>query len=598
MPEHNPSVSESPKKHIDRSSTRYLCGRLVREHMLPYKKSFAIAFLCMAVMSLMTGAQAKLIEPVIDEIFVAENRSRLFVIGGLILLVSAVRGGCAYGSQYLSRYLGMAITVDIQKRLYRHLVRHDYAFITGESSGKMLSRFTNDIVMLRGAVSGILTACVKESLTLIVLLALMFYQSWQFSLIAFSVFPIAVYPVLKLGRRMRKVSRGVQSELGRYTERLAESLHNIIVIKTSGTEEYEARRAEQNLSSLLGHYRKAARTQALASPIMETLGGVAIAAVICYGGLMVIEGQTTAGKFTSFLTAVIMAYKPLKSLSSLNSMLQEGMAAADRLFALLDTQPALSGSQASAKLPAPVADAPHIRFENVSFSYGGETVLDNISLDIPRGATVALAGPSGGGKSSLLHILMRLYAPAEGKVTVNGADLLTLNGEDLYGHIAYVSQKVMLFDATVAENIAYARPDAAREEIEQAARAAAAHDFITELPQGYDTKIGEDGMTLSGGQRQRIALARAIARNAPLLIMDEATSALDNASERIVKDALVKDNHNRTVIMVAHRLSTIQHADIIAVIDKGRIVEQGTHEELLEKGGLYAELHRQAGVTG
>lgn len=582
-------------------TTVYLCKRLFNEHVRPYLKQFVIAFLCMTAVSVMTGLQAKLIEPLIDEIFVAQNRDVLFIVSGLIILVAAFKGACSFGTQYLTRYLGTAVTIDIQKRLYRHLIRHDYAFITGESSGQMLSRFTNDVGTLRGAVSTLMTSLIRETLTLIVLIGLMFHQSMEFALITFCIFPIAVYPVLRLGKRMRKVSVSVQRELGLYTARLAESLHNIIVIKTSCGEQRETDKAESKLNDLLGYYRKAARTHALSSPIMETLGGVATASVVLYGGLMVMEGETTPGKFTSFLTALIMAYKPMKSLSSLNTVLQEAMAAAVRVFALLDAQPTLNTDKNTAKLPACLSgdtNLPHISFRNVSFSYGGERVLHDVSFDIPFGKTVALVGSSGGGKSSLLHLLMRLYAPEQGSIHINGVDTLSASQESLYSHIAYVSQKVMLFDDSVAGNIAYAVDDASDQDIKDAATRAAADEFINALPQQYATMLGEDGNTLSGGQRQRIAIARALIRNTPLLIMDEATSALDTVSERVIRNALERDKGARTVIIVAHRLSSIRHADHIIVMDRGRIAEQGTHEDLFAKpDGIYRTLHASGDLT-
>jgi subfamily B ATP-binding cassette protein MsbA len=575
----------------DGASALYLLRRLAREHLLPYKGGFALAFLCMAVISATTGLQAYLIEPIVDDVFVNRDKSRLFLIAGAVLAVSVVKGICGYGHRYVMAYLGQSVTVDIQKRLYRHLILHDYAFIVGESSGRRVSRFTNDVFVLRASVSSVLTGAVKEYLTLLALVSVMFYQSWQLSLVAFGAFPLAVYPVMALGRRMRKVAHRTQEAFGAYTERLAETLHNIVAIQSCRRERYEIDKAGAALGLLLSHYKKAARIQALSSPLMEILSGAAVAGVICYGGIWVMEGGITSGKFTSFLSAVVMAYKPAKSLSGMNAALQEGLAAARRLFSVLDVPPALA--RPANPVPVPPADRPYVELENVGFRYGaGEPVLQGVSLVFRHGETVALVGASGGGKSTLLHLLMRLYDPTEGRILASGVDIRDVALEEWRGRVAYASQQVLLFDASVAENIAYACPDADRDAVVRAAEDAAADGFIRALPNGYGTIVGENGHTLSGGQRQRLAVARALLQHAPLLLLDEATSALDTLSERHILDSLKRSAGERATIIAAHRLSTVKDADRIVVMENGRVAEEGTHDELMRKGGTYAGLYR------
>ncbi|MET0155515.1 MAG: ABC transporter ATP-binding protein [Rickettsiales bacterium] len=585
-------MTSTPKKY-DAPLTMAL--RVARTYLWPHKWAFALAFICMAAISGMTGFQAYLIEPVIEKVFVEKDRQLLFIIAGAVAATSVVKGASAYGNRYIMTYLSQRIAVDMRRDLYRHLVTHDYAFIVSESSGKRVSRFSNDVLALKAAVAGVAFGFLKESLTMVVLVGVMFYQNWQFSLITFAAFPLTVYPILRLSKRIRKIFFSTQEIMAAYIERLTETLHNIVVIKATRQEGREIARADATLARLLAQHKKSARIQALASPMMEILTGCAISAVICYGGLSVMEGTTTSGKFSSFIAAALMAYKPAKSLTGLSSIVQEGLAAAGRLFSVLDVKPAMTAPVSA--VPVPPDGEPIVEFRNVGFSYPGCNLpaVSGINLSLRSGETVALVGESGSGKSTLTHLLLRLYDPTEGDMLLRGVNMRYADPDDVRRHIAYVSQQPLLFDASVEENIAYARPGAGAEEIEEAAKNAAADGFIRAMPEGYASRIGENGFMLSGGQRQRLSLARALLQRAPLLVLDEATSALDAASERQVTDALRRHASDRATVVIAHRLSTVRHADRIVVMQKGRVVEEGTHDALLAKNGAYAELYRQGG---
>ena len=567
--------------------TSAIVGRLYREHIRPYLGQMVLAVVMMALVAATTAAYAWLVQPILDEIFIAKDSSKLFAITAAVVVVFAVKGLADYTQTVIMARVSMRIVADIRQRVYESLVRADLAFFHGTSTGELIAGCMNNVDMMREAVANTLTAMAKNVLTLVFLVALMFRQDWGLALVASFVFPLAIVPVTSIGRKVRKRASRAWSELETVTGFMSETFRGIRHIKAYGAEDREIERARGRIDELFVRIFKTMRAKAAISPIMELLGGIAIASIIVYGGRQVIEGTTTAGAFFSFVTALLLAFQPMKDLAKLNNTLQEGLAAAQRVFALVDVAPTINDRPDASELDVTQGA---LAFRDVRFAYGDVPALDGVSFEVPAGRTVALVGPSGAGKSTVLNLIPRFYEVDQGAVTIDGKDVRDVTIASLRGAIALVSQEVALFNDTIAMNIAYGRPEASREAIEAAARDAAAHDFIAGLAQGYDTIVGEQGVRLSGGQRQRIAIARAILRDAPILLLDEATSALDSESERQVQAALARLARGRTTLVVAHRLSTIADAHLIHVMQDGRIVESGSHGELLARGGLYAHL--------
>ncbi|MFQ5784754.1 MAG: ABC transporter ATP-binding protein [Alphaproteobacteria bacterium] len=571
-------------------STRYLIGRLVREEVRPHFARLALAGVLMAVAAAATAATAWLMEPVLDEVFARRDGDMLLLMPLLVVAVFVVKGSAGYGQTVLMNTVGQRIIAGVQTRLYAHLMRADLAFFQDTATGTLIARFTNDANLLRTAVSTGITGIVKEPLTIVGLVGVMFYQDWRLAAAAFFAFPLAVLPVVGIGRRLRRVSARTQTQVGRLTTRLDESFRGARHVKAYGMEDYESARATEEIEALFRLICKALRVRAASTPIMETLGGLAIAVVIYYGGSRVIAGTTTTGAFFSFITALLLAYEPMKKLANLNANLQEGLAAAQRLFDLFDSEPAIRDRPGAR--PLAIAGGA-IAFDGVRFAYGAgrAPALDGVTLEVPAGRTAALVGASGAGKSTILNLIPRFYDVDAGRVSIDGQDVRDVTLASLRGAIALVSQDVSLFNDTARANIAYGRLDASDDEIRAAARAAGADAFIAALPEGYQTIVGEHGVKLSGGQRQRIAIARAMLKDAPILLLDEATSSLDSESERIVQQALGRLMADRTTLVIAHRLSTVIGADVIYVVDDGRIVEAGGHAELLARNGAYARLY-------
>ena len=570
-------------------STTHLMGRLWRDGIRGYLGWIVLAVIFMLIAAAATSYTAYLMKPVVDDVFDQKDESRLWIVAFTVLATFLVKSVANYTQAMVMHFVGLRILSDMQNRLFNHLARMNLAFFHRHATGTLISRFTTDIHQMKVAVSNGLTSLGKDLMSLIGLVYVMFLQDLELALVTFFIFPIAVYPIVRIGKRMRKVTANTQQEIGLFLTILNQTFQGIRMIKAYGMERYEAGRIADNVETIRGLNMKAARIQTMARPIMEFLGGIAVFVVIVYGGLRVIEGATTTGTFFSFITALLMAYDPMKRLAGLNASIQTGLAGADRLYWLLDQEPNIRDKPDACDLVHVRGD---IAFEGVSFSYTPDkSALTDVSLNVPAGKKAALVGPSGGGKSTILNLIPRFYDADTGAIRLDGRDVRDVTTASLFHNTALVSQEITLFDDTVAANIGYGRANATREEVETAARHAAAHDFITELPNGYDTVVGEQGVKLSGGQRQRLAIARAMIKDAPVLLLDEATSALDTESERQVQAALENLMEGRTSVVIAHRLSTVTHADIIFVVDNGRIVEQGTHAELMARGGVYKTLY-------
>jgi subfamily B ATP-binding cassette protein MsbA len=570
-------------------STRGLLTRLIANHVRPHWGRVALSILCMALAAAATAANAWLMEPVLDKVFVARDTAMLYLVPLAVILAALIKGIATYFQGVLLNYVGQRIISDLQIKLFEQAVRADLAFFNDNPAARLGIRLTHDVALMRAAITQSLVGLSKDSLTVVFLVALMFWQDWRMALIAFVVFPMAFLPVRRMGKRMRKISNNTQVEVGALMTTIDEAFQGIRHVKAYLMERQETAKLREIVERIFTLLHKNARTRSAANPIIETLGSIAVAAVIFYGGWQVIQGQTTPGTFFSFITALLMAYQPIKSVANLNNTLQEGLAAAARVFALEDMSPKIVDRKGAAAISKVAGE---IRFEGVTFSYREDRkALDGLTLRIPAGKTVALVGPSGGGKTTILNLLPRFYDVDQGRVTLDGYDVRDLTLDSLRANMALVTQETSLFHDTIRANIGYGKPGATDAEIREAARIAGALDFVEALPDGFMTVVGERGSKLSGGQRQRVAIARAFLKNAPILLLDEATSALDNESERLIQQSLATLMKGRTTIVVAHRLSTIVDADIICAIEDGRLVESGTHAELLKRGGLYAKLH-------
>jgi len=542
----------------------------------------------MLFVSAATSGSAFLVKPVLDDVFFKKDLTMLKLIPLAIVAIFMLKGLFDYGQAYLMSYVGQRIIADLREKIYNHLQSLSLSLFTRNPTGTLMSRITNDVSMVQGAVTDAVTGLLKDFFTIIGLVAVVFYRDWRLAIVALVVFPVAVYPIVKFGKKLRSYSVRSQTAMGDISTILLETISGNRIVKAFNMEDYERKRFARENRRLFGISLKSARVRAISHPLMEFLGGLGIAFIVFYGGYNVIKGVATPGTFFSFLAALLMLYEPVKRLSGVNNAVQQGLAAASRIFEVLDTVPEI-GNKPMAKLLSFVSKG--IDYENVSFKYEEDWVLKNINLHIKTGEVVAFVGSSGGGKTTLVNLLPRFYDVSSGKVLIDGWDIRDVTVESLRGMIGIVTQQTILFNDTVRNNIAYGKINEPFEEIVKAAKAAYAHGFIQNLPNGYDTVIGEQGVKLSGGERQRISIARALLKNAPILILDEATSSLDSESEIEVQKALEFLMQSRTTLVIAHRLSTIRKAERIVVISDGVVVEEGTHEELLEREGEYKKLY-------
>ncbi len=574
---------------IDYNSTAYLVKRISKEYVFPHYKSFLVTILLMLVIAGTTALHAWLVKPALDSVFFNKNASALIIIPVVILIVTAFKGFATYFQLLLTNIISLRITSDMRLRLYAHFIKSDISKLHSKSSGDMMASVINEASAVVGMINSLINGFIKQFFTLGALVFVMFKQSVELSLVAFIGFPLAAYPIYKLGRKLRNLSFKNQEMAGKFNSQMSDTLQYSKLVKAYHCEDFEIKRMSLIIESIFKMGKKISRISLISSPFVESLGGFGIAAVIWYGGHQVISGETTPGAFFSFFAAMMMAYRPLKSISGMNSGVQMGFAAATRLYMLLDEKPTIVDKPNAVSLDHPKGE---IEFKNVDFSYiDDKKALDNVSFKVPAGKTIALVGHSGGGKSTIMSMILRFYDANQGSVMLDGHDIRDITLKSLRGAMSVVNQEVMLFDDTIIENIRYGKTDVSEEEIIRAAKLAEADEFIQNLPEKYNTMVGQNGIRLSGGQRQRIAIARAILYNAPILLLDEATSALDPVSEKLIKDALAGLMKNRTTIVIAHRLSTVIHADKIIVISNGKVVEEGSHKELLEKGGAYANLY-------
>ena len=554
----------------------------------PYTMRFILAMIFMLIAGGLQASLPLVSKPAIDEIFVSKDMTALTWIPFLIIGIFLFKGLCSYGQVILMSSIGMRIVTDLRNKLYECIQRQSLAFFTENSTGILMSRITNDVLSVQTTVSEAVTALVKDSFTLVCLVGVIFYTDWKLALIAMVVFPLTAYPIAHFGKKMRKVTTASQITMGALTSLLQETISGTRIVKAFGMEKYESKRFSVENERLFGLVMKTISVNAISSPLMEFLGGLGIATVIFYGGYSVVHGYSTPGKFFSFLAALLMLYEPVKRLTNINNTINQGIAGGERIFSIIDRVPDIIDKPGAANLP-PITK--RIDIENVTFRYEEKPVLNNINLSIKAGEVVAFVGMSGGGKTSLVNLIPRFYDVSEGRVQIDGVDIRDVKLQSLRSQVAIVTQQTILFNDTVKNNIAYGDIQRTDEDIVNAAKAANAHDFIVKLPQGYESNIGELGTKLSGGEKQRISIARALLKDAPILILDEATSSLDTEAEIEVQDALDNLMKGRTTLVIAHRLSTIRNADRIIALVNGEIVEEGNHETLMAKKGEYYRLY-------
>ena len=559
-------------------------------YLVRYRFRLIAAFVCSGLVAGLTGAYAWMVRPVLDGIFISKDEFLLTVLPIVILGVAVFKAGFSYGQSYLMNYVGNHVIADVREELFLQLMRLPAGYHDANTSGRLMSRVINDVNLMASAVAGVLKDLFQQGLTFVAMMGIIFYQNWKLAAVSLVVVPMSFYTVTQMGRRLRGLATRGQEKIGDMASALQEALTGIRVVKTFGREEAEGARFQHSNRAYLRATMKGVQVSSLVSSHMEVIGVLGVAMIIWYGGYLVIDGEMTPGAFFSFLAAMFMAYTPIRRLAGANNTIQQALSAAERVFGVLDLENERDRDRGLREL-SPITRS--LEFRGVTFQYDGteQPALRDINLSMSAGEVVALVGSSGSGKTTLANLVPRFYEPTRGMILLDGQNTREGTLKSLRRQIGIVSQDTVLFDETVRNNIAYGKLDAAEHELVEAAQAAYAHDFIQRLPDGYDTVIGENGVKLSGGERQRLAIARAILRDPPILILDEATSSLDSESERIVQLALSNLMRNRTTLVIAHRLSTVQNADRIIVLDRGRIVETGSHEELLRNGGRYQRLH-------
>ena len=566
--------------------------RLFRDSIKPYSLRLFSSLFFMVIIALCTGATAWLLDPAIDKIFLDKDESMLLLIPIAIILTLLIKSIATFVQIVLLNGVAQNVIADTQIKLFKKIINADLAWLHKVHSAKIISNFLYDVTLLQDSVSSSLANGVKDVLTLICLLSVMYYQDWQLATISIIAFPLVGILTRRLGKRIKKASTESQEETGTLASILSENLDGTRIVKAYQQEDEEIEKLSKSVFRRMTKILKGANARGAASPFAEFLAGFGIAGALYYAGLRGLQGELALNEFVSFLGAMMLAFQPLRRIAQINATLQEGFAAAIRVFGLLDQKSLINEAQNAPNLSIGKSD---ITFEDVTLSYEGQinSALKGINLRTPHGKTTALVGPSGSGKSSILNLIPRFYDPDKGNVKIDNQDIKELTISSVRSSLALVSQEPVLFDVSIYDNILYGKPEASREEVINAAKAAAAHEFISELPKQYETIVGEKGYSLSGGQKQRISIARAFLKNAPILLLDEATSSLDTESEHLVQNAISVLMKDRTTLVIAHRLSTIINSDQIIVLDSGSVAETGTHEELLKKNGVYKKLYER-----
>ena len=562
--------------------------RRLLTYLRPYVAKLGIAVVCMLGVAALTYCIAWLVKPALDQIFFDRNERMLIFIPVVVCVVFFFKGIFDFGQYYLMAFIGQSIVRDLREQMFAKLAGMPVSFYVRHTTGELLSRMNNDVTMVEGAVTRAVTSIARDFFTVIGLIYLVFSLDFKLALIAMLVFPVVIYPLLLFGRKLRRYARRMLVSLEDITERLDETISGIRIVKAFAMEEYERSRFREVNQRLFNAFMRRFKVRALSNPVMETLSGFGISAIVFYGGYQVINGVSTPGTLFSFITALHLLYEPVKRINEVNMTIQEGVSAAERIFSLMDLE-----SDVQDRPDALVLEGVEqgIIYDDVAFSYEDAPVLKGVTLRVNVGEAIAVVGESGAGKSTLLDLLPRFYDVTGGAIRIDGKDIRELTQQSLRENVGIVTQQTILFDDTVRNNIAYGKPDTPQEKVIDAAKAAHAHEFVSALPEGYDTLIGENGIKLSGGERQRIAIARALLKNPPILVLDEATSNLDTDSEKAVQHALDALMKGRTTLVVAHRLSTIRNVNRIYVLVHGRVVEQGSHDELLALNGHFARLY-------
>lgn len=559
-------------------------------YVKPYLPRLMLAFVCIVLAAAANLYVPWVVKDVIDEVLAEKNMLMLNSIAAGIVIVFFLRGIFFYGQTYLMSYIAQKVIIDIREALYRHLQKLSLSYYEKRKTGTIMSYITNDVAALQNALVESMVELVTEGAVLIGSLGTMFYLHWKLSLLTLITMPIIAHAMRIFGRRLKQTSFVMQERIADITSVLQEAITSVRVVKSFVREEYEIERFKKENNSNFAAQMKNTQIMATLTPVVEFLAALGVTVIIWYGGMEVVSGNLTAGALMAFLIYAVNLANPVKRLSRVYGSIQKALAAAERVFSVLDTKPEIEDLPNAKKLPEIEG---RVEFRSVSFAYkAGEMALDGLSMEAKAGQMVAIVGPSGAGKTTIANLLPRFYDPTEGTIFIDGFDIKQVAMHSLRAQIGIVPQETVLFNGTVYENILYGDLTAAESEVIAATKAANAHEFVMALPEGYQTQIGERGSSLSGGQRQRLAIARAILKNPRILILDEATSALDTESEKLVQAALDQLMVGRTSFVIAHRLSTVLKADQILVMEKGKIVERGTHEELLAMEGLYSSLYR------